>query len=293
MHPRNHSLTHKFTHSHTQTGHFHGALQNNIHQWEEEIQKGLNWHRLLAERCWKSHFWGRKQLDTKKRKTSYWPENQWDDRHNELCPQCRHVNREQLKRLRFPLACHLRDNCSPLNGISHEHRFDFIRDIYCTTENYSLYGCWKQTNCLSATTQRFLFSCPSWRWTQEKTHLRNGSTCLMLVNKYHTLDVAGEEPYEPDLFTPFQEKKLFLQQSSCQKWSVYVTKLRRTLRLHRLSSLSWLTSPCRASPTDMYTYTVNKHINEKLAYHVYTISLKTTVCVEGIMHWSIVCNLFQ
>lgn len=76
MHPRNHSLTHKFTHSHTQTGHFHGALQNNIHQWEEEIQKGLNWHRLLAERCWKSHFWGRKQLDTKKkRKTSYWPEN--------------------------------------------------------------------------------------------------------------------------------------------------------------------------------------------------------------------------
>lgn len=29
----------------------------------------------------------------------------------------------------------------------------------------------------------------------------------MLVNKYHTLDVAGEEPYEPDLFTPLQEKK--------------------------------------------------------------------------------------
>lgn len=37
-----------------------------------------------------------------------------------------------------------------------------------------------------------------------KTHITNGSTCLMLVNKDHTLDVAGEQQYTPEqLFTPF------------------------------------------------------------------------------------------
>lgn len=70
-------------------------------------------------------------------------------------------------------------------------------------------GVENHTNCLSAKTERVSFSCPSWRWIVEKTCLRNGSTCLMLVNKYHALDVAGEEPYGPDLFTLLQEKNSF------------------------------------------------------------------------------------
>lgn len=51
---------------------------------------------------------------------------------------------------------------------------------------------------------------------RKQTHLRNGSTCSMLVNKDHTLDAAGERRYEPlQLFTHLY--KGTLQQSSCQK----------------------------------------------------------------------------
>ena len=65
-----HTKTHTYTCSYTQTGHFPGALHNNIHQWEEGNRNGLDWYRLLAERCWKFHIWWRKQLDTKKRRTA-------------------------------------------------------------------------------------------------------------------------------------------------------------------------------------------------------------------------------
>lgn len=64
------AYTHAHTRSYTQTGHFPGAFYNNIHLWEEGSHNGLDWYRLLAERCWKSHFRWRKQLDTKKRRTA-------------------------------------------------------------------------------------------------------------------------------------------------------------------------------------------------------------------------------
>lgn len=52
---------------------------------------------------------------------------------------------------------------------------------------------------------------------KQKTHLINGSTCLMLVNKDHTLDVAGEQRYTPEqLFTPLQENSPAVQLSKSE-----------------------------------------------------------------------------
>lgn len=90
-----------------------------------------------------------------------------------------------------------------------------------------------------------------------------------------------------------------------KKWNytpalhAYVTKLRQTLRVtecllcrmfnfdaSHLIVEQWLIS----SLTDIYTYTVNKHINEKLVYRVYTISLKTTECEKEL--WADPCDVW-
>lgn len=82
----------------------------------------------------------------------------------------------------------------------------------------------------------------SWSFTKRKrvksreeekknnTHLRNGSTCLVLVNKDHTLDVAEERRYKPQhLFTPLQENSPAVQLSKSENYTPasHVTKLRR------------------------------------------------------------------
>lgn len=102
------SHTHAHTCSYTQTGHFPGAFHDNIHQWEEGNHNGLDWYRLLAERCWKFHFWWRKQLDTKKTRTAgkpatgqrtmRWPTH-WIQ--TELRTRCRHLHREPWRPLVF------------------------------------------------------------------------------------------------------------------------------------------------------------------------------------------------
>lgn len=69
---------------------------------------------------------------------------------------------------------------------------------------------------------------------------RNGSTCLMLVNKDQTLDVAGEQPHKPEqVFAPLQENSPAVQLSKKETIHLhYETKLRRTLELQASLSAS-------------------------------------------------------
>lgn len=74
------SHTHKYTHAHCQaviltckqTGHFPCTPQKK-HPPVGNGDFGLDWYRLLAKKEWKSHFWQRKQLDTKKTGTAREP----------------------------------------------------------------------------------------------------------------------------------------------------------------------------------------------------------------------------
>lgn len=64
----------------------------------------------------------------------------------------------------------------------------------------------------------------------------------MLVNKDHTLDVAGEKPYKPEqLFTPLQENSPAVQLSKSETIHLdylYVTKPGRTLKLLRVTGIT-------------------------------------------------------
>lgn len=131
---------------------------------------------------------------------------QWDDQHTdtELCTLCLWVLWPQ--RPCFPLACQLREHCRPLHGISHEHHHhpDCTQDICCKLV-------WTHTESLSLTTKRFLFHDLLWRGRMWKRGNSRGSTCLMLVNKDHTLDVETNNVHLNSYLHLLQENSLAVQ----------------------------------------------------------------------------------
>lgn len=130
--------------------------------------------------------------------TSYWPEN------NEM------TNTLSLS-VYFPLACH-----SPMNGISHEHRPDFNCATLYTVQWRTTVIARAKTHQQSVSQNRKVpVSYRGRRWKAEKTHLRNGSTCVMLVNNDNTVEVAGEESQKQISY--LHRYKRTLQQSRCQK----------------------------------------------------------------------------
>lgn len=95
---------------------------------------------------------------------------------------------------------------------------------------------------------------------KQKTHWRNARTYLTPVNKEHTPE---------QLFTPLQHNSWLQSGSGETIQLLYVTERALTLKVKAPQRVTFVQTPpasCVAMTfilTDMYTYTVNKHIRGK------------------------------
>lgn len=141
-------------------------------------------------------------------RTMRWPTHWVWAPHSVLTP-----GQRALKTLYFPPARHFREYCSLIDGISRQHRTDFYHNTLCTLQWRTTVVAWAKTHQQPVNQNiKVPVSCRGRRWKAEKTHLGNGSTCVMLVNNDNTVEVAGEESQKL-LFTPLQENSPAVQLS--------------------------------------------------------------------------------
>lgn len=242
---RTHTCTTR-VHTHKQDT-FLVLFYNNIHLWEEGSHNGLDWYRLLAERCWKSHFRWRKQLDTKKRRTARklatdgrtmrWPTNR-DWALNSVS-----TGHSALKTLWFVTA-----------GNSVVHLMAFHMSITLTLSRiYTVTIAWDKTHQLPVSHNRKVPI--SWSFTMgEKIKKSRENTSQKWQYLSHSCKQRSgrwmwQESNDINLNSYLHFYKRTLQQSSCRKSEnytpalhAYVTKLQRMLGVTGFSFVSCVCS---------------------------------------------------